>query len=238
MKFKTFFLAALACGSLAFQACNGTEAKDKPQQNNADAEFSKALGTLIGQNLKQSGISNSSLDATAFSQALEASLNGQDLMDINEANQLVQSRMMDIQKQKAEADKAKFAGNREAGEKFLAENGKKKGVVTTASGLQYEVLKEGNGGKKPSLQNKVKVHYHGTLIDGKVFDSSVERGEPISFPLGGVIQGWQEGVQLMTVGSKFRFTIPFNLAYGENGAGANIPPFSTLIFDVELLEIQ
>jgi FKBP-type peptidyl-prolyl cis-trans isomerase FklB len=145
--------------------------------------------------------------------------------------------MQALQMRAAEADKVKHAGNLEAGKKFLEENAKKPGVKTTASGLQYEVLKDGSGAK-PTLQSKVKVHYHGTLIDGKVFDSSVNRGEPITFPLNGVIQGWQEGVQLMPVGSKYRFYIPYNLAYGERGAGANIPPYSALIFDVELLAIE
>lgn len=126
-----------------------------------------------------------------------------------------------------------------AGKEFLEENGKKEGVVTTDSGLQYEVLTEGPAdGAKPAATDKVKVHYHGTLIDGTVFDSSVERGEPISFPLNGVIPGWTEGVQLMPVGAKYRFFIPYDLAYGERGSPPVIPPFSTLIFDVELLGIN
>lgn len=128
-----------------------------------------------------------------------------------------------------------FGDNKIAGEKFLAENAKREGVTVTASGLQYEVIKMGEG-NKPSATDKVKVHYHGTFIDGKVFDSSIERGEPISFGLNNVIKGWTEGVQLMPVGSKFRFYIPQELAYGKwNGP---IPPFSTLIFEVELLGIE
>jgi FKBP-type peptidyl-prolyl cis-trans isomerase len=133
--------------------------------------------------------------------------------------------------QMAEAAKAK-----EEGIKFLAENGKKKGVTTTKSGLQYEVIKEGSG-PKPAATDQVQVHYHGTLVNGKVFDSSVERGEPITFPLQGVIKGWTEGVQLMPTGSKFRFFIPSELAYGEQGAGDDIGPGATLIFEVELLGI-
>ncbi len=123
------------------------------------------------------------------------------------------------------------------GEKFLAENAKKQGVFTTASGLQYEVIKMGDG-PKPKATDKVKTHYHGTLINGKVFDSSVERGEPISFPLANVIPGWTEALQLMPVGSKFRLFIPYQLAYGERGAGADIKPYSALIFEVELLGIE
>ncbi|MCA1930138.1 MAG: FKBP-type peptidyl-prolyl cis-trans isomerase [Pararheinheimera sp.] len=127
--------------------------------------------------------------------------------------------------------------NLEKGSAFLAENSKKDGVKSTASGLQYEVLQSGSGDSHPSASSTVRVHYHGTLIDGTVFDSSVERGETISFPLNRVIPGWTEGVQLMKVGDKFRFYIPSNLGYGNRSAG-KIPAGSTLIFDVELFEIQ
>ncbi len=127
--------------------------------------------------------------------------------------------------------------NQEKGSAFLAENAKKDGVKTTASGLQYEVLHSGSGDSHPTASSTVRVHYHGTLIDGTVFDSSVERGETISFPLNRVIPGWTEGVQLMKTGDKFRFYIPSNLGYGNRSAG-KIPPGSTLIFDVELFEIQ
>jgi len=126
--------------------------------------------------------------------------------------------------------------NLEKGAAFLAGNAKKEGVKTTASGLQYEVIKAGDG-PKPKATDEVKVHYHGTLIDGKVFDSSVDRGEPTEFPLNRVIPGWTEGVQLMPKGAKYRFFIPYDLAYGERGAGADIKPYSALIFEVELLDI-
>ena len=126
---------------------------------------------------------------------------------------------------------------KEAGEKFLAENAKREGVKTTASGLQYEVL-ETTLGQKPKATDSVKVHYEGTLIDGTVFDSSYRRGEPISFPLNGVIKGWTEGLQLMSVGSKYKLFIPYQLAYGERGAGGSIPPYAALIFTVELLGIE
>jgi FKBP-type peptidyl-prolyl cis-trans isomerase len=125
----------------------------------------------------------------------------------------------------------------EEGANYLAENGKREGVVTTASGLQYEVISLGKGAK-PTAANTVKVHYRGTLLNGTVFDSSIDRGEPISFPLNGVIAGWTEGLQLMPVGSKFRFVIPYNLAYGERGASELIGPYETLIFEVELLAIE
>ena len=126
---------------------------------------------------------------------------------------------------------------KEEGEKFLAENAKREGVKTTASGLQYEVL-EATLGQKPKATDTVKVHYEGTLIDGTIFDSSYKRGESISFPLNGVIKGWTEGLQLMSIGSKYKFFIPYQLAYGERGAGGSIPPYATLIFTVELLGIE
>jgi len=126
---------------------------------------------------------------------------------------------------------------KEEGEKFLAENAKREGVKTTASGLQYEVL-EATLGQKPKATDSVRVHYEGTLIDGTIFDSSYKRGESIAFPLNGVIKGWTEGLQLMSVGSKYKFFIPYQLAYGERGAGASIPPYAALIFTVELLGIE
>ena len=126
---------------------------------------------------------------------------------------------------------------REAEEKFLAENARKEGVVTTKSGLQYQILRNGSG-RKPSRDDVVRVHYEGKLLNGKVFDSSIARNEPAEFPLGQVIPGWTEGVQLMPVGAKYRFFIPAALAYGERGAGEAVPPHSTLIFDVELLDIK
>lgn len=131
----------------------------------------------------------------------------------------------------------KAAANLKAGEEFLAANKEKPGVVTLPSGLQYEVITEGTG-VKPTASNKVTCHYHGTLIDGKVFDSSVRRGQPATFPLNAVIKGWTEGVQLMSVGSKFRFFIPPHLGYGERGAGSDIGPNSTILFEVELLGIS
>ena len=126
---------------------------------------------------------------------------------------------------------------KEEGEKFLAENAKREGVKVTASGLQYEIL-EPSLGQKPKATDTVRVHYEGTLIDGTVFDSSYKRGESITFPLNGVIKGWTEGLQLMSIGSKYKFFIPYQLAYGERGAGASIPPYAALIFTVELLGIE
>lgn len=152
----------------------------------------------------------------------------------------IQAALQELQKQHQEMESAKKAEEGkvflEEGQKFLAENAKKDGVTTTDSGLQYEVVEAGDG-DSPKATDTVKVHYTGTLIDGTKFDSSVDRGEPATFPLNRVIPGWTEGVQLMQVGSKYRFYVPYDLAYGENGTGS-IPPYATLIFDVELLSIE
>ena len=192
-------------------------------------KLSYALGLVIGHNLKEMGVDN--LNGADFAQAVAAVLAGNATAMTNaEAQQIVATYM-----QEKEAEKGKAA--REAGEKFLAENAKKEGVTVTASGLQYIVLTEGSG-RKPSATDNVKCHYEGRLTDGTVFDSSYRRGEPAVFPLNGVIAGWTEGVQLMGEGAKFRFFIPYNLAYGERGAGGSIPPYAALVFDVELIEVM
>ena len=190
--------------------------------------LSYALGMVIGHNLKGMGVKG--LDAAQFGQAASAVIEGSatTLTDA-EAQQLVSDF---VQRQQAEAGKAV----REDGERFLAENAKKEGVTVLPSGLQYMVLKEGEG-KKPKATDKVKCHYEGTLPNGTVFDSSYRRGEPAVFPLNGVIAGWTEGVQLMAEGAKYRFFIPYHLAYGERGAGQSIPPYAALVFDVELIEV-
>jgi FKBP-type peptidyl-prolyl cis-trans isomerase FklB len=192
-------------------------------------KLSYALGLVIGHNLKEMGVDN--LNGADFAQAVADVLAGKATAMTNaEAQQIVATYM-----QEKEAEKGKAA--REAGEKFLAENAKKEGVVVLPSGLQYVVLTEGSG-RKPSATDNVKCHYEGRLTDGTVFDSSYRRGEPAVFPLNGVIAGWTEGVQLMGEGAKFRFFIPYNLAYGERGAGGSIPPYAALVFDVELIEVM
>jgi FKBP-type peptidyl-prolyl cis-trans isomerase FklB len=199
------------------------------------ADVSYSIGTMIAGNLKQQGIE---VDLAELTKGLADTIEGKkprlDQAQVQQVMMAMQQQQMKAQQEKAAAGADK---NKEEGAAFLAKNGKEEGVVTTASGLQYKILKQGDGAK-PAATDKVKVHYHGTLLDGKVFDSSVDRGEPISFPLDGVIKGWTEGVQLMPVGSKFKFFIPSDLAYGDGGAGADIGPGSTLIFEVELLEIE
>ena len=198
-------------------------------------KLSYALGLGIGQQLSQMGAQNLNVDD--FAQSIRDVLEGNPLkMKHQEAQQIVQQNFMEQeQKMNAQmAEKGKIA--KAEGEKYLAENQKKEGVVTLPSGLQYQVLKEGNG-KKPTAKDQVKCHYEGFLIDGTVFDSSVERGEPAVFGLQQVIAGWTEGLQLMQEGAKYRFFIPYRLAYGEGGAGQLIPPYAALIFDVELIEV-
>ncbi len=199
-------------------------------------QVSYALGLGIGHQLLQMGADDLNIDD--FAAAIKDVLAGNELKVSNrDAQQIVQNyfakKEESLNKQRAEQGKA----HKEAGEKYLAENAKKDGVVTLPSGLQYKVLQEGNG-KKPSAKDSVKCHYEGFLIDGTVFDSSVQRGEPAVFGLQQVIAGWTEGLQLMQEGAKYRFFIPYRLAYGEGGAGPSIPPFATLIFDVELIKVM
>ena len=191
--------------------------------------MSYSVGLVLAQNIKNDGLKdlNEAVVAAGIADALK-----------EEGMQITLSEAMGIYKEavtKAKEEKSKVMI--EAGKKYLEENGKKAGVVTTASGLQYEVLTSGDGAQ-PGPTDKVTTHYHGTLTDGTIFDSSVQRGEPISFPVNGVIQGWQEALQMMKVGDKWKLTIPYNLAYGERGAGGVIPPFATLVFEVELLGIN
>lgn len=199
-------------------------------------KISYALGLNIGQQLKQMGMQQT-LVVSDFAAAITDMLSGNALqMNPAEAQEVLGRFFTELeQKQQAAAAEAGKAARAE-GEAFLAENAKKPGVTVAASGLQYEVLTEGTG-RQPKASDTVRCHYHGTLIDGTVFDSSYQRGEPCDFGLRQVISGWTEGVQLMKEGAKYRFYIPYNLAYGERGAGSDIPPYAALIFDVELIQI-
>jgi len=191
-------------------------------------KLSYALGLMFGNSLKEMGVQ--SIHQDKFAKAVADILTGATPeMTISEAQQKVTLHLQALEEEKGKAV-------REEGEKFLAENAKKEDVVVLPSGLQYIVLNEGND-NKPSATDNVQCHYEGRLIDGTVFDSSYRRGEPATFPLNGVIAGWTEGVQLMGEGAKYRFFIPYELAYGTRGAGGSIPPYATLIFDVELIKI-
>jgi FKBP-type peptidyl-prolyl cis-trans isomerase FklB len=189
--------------------------------------MSYAIGCSVAQFYQQQGINN--FNASLVSKGISDATNKKALLTEEQINMSITNYLQKIKEEKS-------AGNKKIGKEFLAENSKKAGVVTLPSGMQYIVVKEGTGAK-PTLTDKVKCHYHGTLIDGKVFDSSVDRGQPIDFPVNGVIKGWTEALQLMPVGSKWKLFIPSDLAYGDNQAGPTILPGSTLIFDVELIEI-
>ncbi|MGI6232392.1 MAG: FKBP-type peptidyl-prolyl cis-trans isomerase [Prevotella sp.] len=191
-------------------------------------KVSYALGMSIGSQLAQMGASDLNIDD--FAQAIKDVLAGKPTLGDAEAQTLIQN-FFNEQAEK-QAAKAKSEG-----EAFLSDNAKKEGVVTLPSGLQYQVLREGNG-RKPSATDQVECHYEGTLINGQVFDSSYRRGETATFGLNQVIKGWTEGLQLMKEGAKYRFFIPYHLGYGAQGAGQSIPPYATLIFDVELIKVK
>ena len=197
--------------------------------NNEIDSVSYSLGVNIGENIKTQF---PNIDLKNFEAAIKDVLDNskEPIISGADAQKTIQEYFT---KQQAKASESVV----EEGRKFLAENSKKENVFTLESGLQYEVIKSGDGAK-PTLNAQVTTHYHGTLIDGTVFDSSVERGEPASFPVSGVIKGWTEALQLMNVGSKWRLFVPYDLAYGERGAGPQIGPFTTLIFEVELISIN
>lgn len=201
------------------------------QLETLDQRLSYIVGENMAHQLKNDGIE---LDIHAFSMAV-ADVTAGNTPRLSDADK--RSAIEEIQKLSEEKQKAKHAANIAEGAAYLDANSKKEGVTVTKSGLQYKVLSNGNGAK-PSASDTVKVHYKGTLIDGTPFDSSYDRGEPAVFPVGGVIAGWTEALQLMSIGDKFELTIPSDLAYGPNGSGAAIGPNSTLVFEVELLGIE
>ncbi|MEO0898230.1 MAG: FKBP-type peptidyl-prolyl cis-trans isomerase [Bacteroidota bacterium] len=201
--------------------------------------MSYALGLNLGKSFKQLDLD---MNSDLIFKGIKDVLDGNELqvseLDVRKWMSALQREAQANQaRAQAAENEARFAQVREESVKFLEENKEKPGVMTTPSGLQYKVLREGTGAKPASASTKVKVHYEGRLIDGTVFDSSYERGQPIEFSLNGVIPGWTEGLQLMNVGSKYQLYIPQNLGYGSRGGGPKIPPFSALVFDVELLDI-
>lgn len=231
MKYSAFILFA-SFTVFSFTSCDGQKkskgGEGKKIITTVDS-VSYGIGATIGRNLKKDGLD--SIDVELLSQGIKEVFEGKDLAFTPEAAQtIIQAYVQGIQSKKGEVSVA-------AGKEFLVENSKKEGVITLPSGLQYTVIKAGTG-PKPGPEDKVTTHYHGTLVDGKVFDSSVDRGQPVSFAVNGVIPGWTEALQLMSVGSKWKLFVPSNLAYGERGAGGDIGPNETLIFDVELISID
>jgi len=230
---KSIFLPAIILLStfLVF-SCSTSEKSSQDESveltNKADSA-SWIIGIQIADNFKKQKLAEK-LNMKVMFAAMQAQLESEELLfDLQEGNRIVGEFMQ-------EATKSGNSGKIAEGEAFLKENAKRDEVKVTESGLQYEILKAGNG-KIPTAENVVKTHYHGTLLDGTVFDSSVERGKPAEFPVNGVIKGWVEALQMMPVGSKWKLYIPYNLAYGERGAGGVIGPYETLIFEIELIEI-
>ncbi|REJ82535.1 MAG: FKBP-type peptidyl-prolyl cis-trans isomerase [Bacteroidetes bacterium] len=228
MNNKVLLLAA--CFSLAtLFSCNGQKGKTQVSLKNAADSVAYGIGVSIGSNMKKDGLDSLNLDV--MKAGIHAALKGDSLLLTGmQAQDVIQEYLTQKQSQKS-------ARNKESGQKFLEENKKKSGVITLPSGLQYMVITDGKG-PKPSETDTVETHYHGTLIDGTVFDSSVERGEPVEFPVNAVIPGWTEALQLMNVGSKWKLFIPSDLAYGDRQAGPDIMPHSALVFEVELISIK
>jgi len=212
-----------------FLACKTEKPKDSASLITELDSVSYSLGVNIGENIKKQ-FENINLDnfEAGIKDVLEKELETK--ISDNQAQAIINSYFSKKQKKESES-------MIEEGANYLQENAKKEGVTTLPSGLQYEVINDGTG-PIPTIDDNVTTHYHGTLIDGTVFDSSVDRGEPASFPVGGVIKGWTEALQIMSVGSKWKLYVPYDLAYGERGAGAQIGPYSTLIFEVELISIN
>ncbi|MGI9285545.1 MAG: FKBP-type peptidyl-prolyl cis-trans isomerase [Pseudomonadales bacterium] len=241
---KLFFLPVAFAGVLALSACEQKAAEPETTEKADDAsaaldtqekKVSYAMGLSLGDRFRTDGIK---LDIATFTEGLTAGSNDSErLMTPEEIAETMQAFQQQQMAKMQEEQAAAGAKNAEAGEAFLAENGKKEGVVTTDSGLQYKVVTKGDGAK-PKADDLVSVHYKGTLLDGKEFDSSHKRGQPAEFGVDQVIPGWTEALQLMPVGSKWELVIPADLAYGPGGAGGDIGPNSTLQFEVELLEIK
>lgn len=232
MQIKNLLLVMVA-GAVVLASCNTSNSQKVTLKTQADSA-AYAIGVDLGNNIRKNlpgAPGGKELDQQIILKAFATIMKGDSgLISASNAGAITQAYFVKAQSMEG-------VKNKEAGQNFLAENAKKAGVVTTASGLQYEILKEGNG-PKPAAENTVKVHYHGTTIDGIVFDSSVDRGEPVTFGLGQVIKGWTEALQLMSVGSKWKIYVPSELGYGEQAAGPKIKPNSVLIFEVELISIE
>jgi len=231
MKNKLFILAVLTAAVIF--SCKGSGSGSSPKKENFDKDASYAIGMSIGSSLVQDGIVP---NYNEFLKGIKDMVSGKETrFTEGEAMEKIQAAYFAMMEEREAEELEKGAETLQKGIDFLAENNKKPGIITTDSGLQYEVI-TGTSSAKPKASDTVRVHYEGRLLDGTVFDSSYENGEPIEFPLNAVISGWTEGLQLMSVGSKYRLFIPSELGYGSRGGGP-IPPNSVLIFEVELLEI-
>ncbi|WGH76570.1 FKBP-type peptidyl-prolyl cis-trans isomerase [Tenacibaculum tangerinum] len=237
----TNILAATVVG-LSIVSCTNGQFKEKSSLASEVDSVSYAIGLDMATKIKANF---DEMDQDLFVQGFKNGMDSTNLLiEAKDVNTILRTffqkkqeeKMKQMQEEQAKKAEAEFGDNKKAGEEFLAENKTKDGVKTTESGLQYLVLKEGEG-ETPKATSRVKVHYHGTLTDGTVFDSSVDRGEPAEFGVGQVIKGWTEGLQLMKPGAKYKFFIPQELAYGAQQRGQHIKPFSTLVFEVELLDI-
>ncbi len=215
-----------------------TTSMPAPQMKSLLDSFSYSAGVSIAQNMKDQGIT--AINSALLSRAIEDAFNNRKpLMTQEQCTEKLQKQMQKFGEKKTAEEAAKSSGEKQKGQAYMANNAKRKDVITLPNGLQYEILEPGNAnGAKPLAVDTVVVHYTGTLIDGTKFDSSVDRGEPASFPLNGVIRGWTEILQLMPKGAKWKVTIPSDLAYGDRGAGGLIKPGSTLIFDINLIDIK
>jgi FKBP-type peptidyl-prolyl cis-trans isomerase FklB len=226
---KKIFALAICFSMAALLSCEGQKGKTSVSLKTLSDSVSYSIGVSIGSNMKKDGLD--SLNLEIMKKAIESAINGDSLLvDAQQSQSVIQNYLTLKQKQKGDV-------NINAGKKFMDDNKKKEGVKELPNGMQYIVIKEGTG-PKPTPTDTVSVHYHGTLIDGTVFDSSIERGEPAEFPVGAVIKGWTEALQMMNVGSKYKLFIPPDLAYGDRPAGQKIGANSTLIFEVELLSIK
>lgn len=220
--------------SIAVISCAQEKKQNKEDMKTDEQKVSYAIGQDIGKNFKAQGID---ITVPEFVQGIEDAIAGTSLFEESEIHEILGKFQQTLQQKQQAMMEEMSTSNKVEGEKFFAENKTKEGVIETASGLQYKVLRKGTGTVNPTDQNQVKVHYSGTLIDGTEFDSSYKRNEPITFGVTGVIPGWTEALKLMTVGDKWEVYIPYNLAYGERGKMPTIEPFKTLIFEIELLEI-
>ncbi len=242
---KILYIAALA---ILVSSCDKKSTYESKTVETGQDSLSYSFGYFSAQQIVKDSILMDTLQMDAYLKGLITAMNedstilSEEVMTskiqafVKVIQEEMRAKQMAAQQQTAQ-QQPQSGGFGEAGEAFLAENGKKEGVTTLASGLQYEVLNEGTGTTNPSVGSTVSVHYTGSLINGDVFDSSVQRGEPATFPVNGVIRGWTEALQLMKIGDKWNIYLPYELAYGERGSGPKIPPFSALVFEVELLEI-